>query len=830
MGHYSRPSSPHRWSSPVIYWSLMVVIIGLIIQSSQQLKVNQFEASRQLYPLKSYREVQIYHFVIPNEVLEAKWRFNASTSDASTYKSPLKVYSSQLKVLNLHSCEPMDLTVHIRYGSLPIININNATLPENLMTNDTQQYKIEWKSDSTLNEFNITNPLPGHWFALSYINTKDDRISQKGLEVECQHKLTTSLSFKIFSHLFPNNEIKVLTTTNSLIQTTNVTNFYKFYLKANCFSAKLVISECAQVLPNTNRSATLCPFSLYVRSMAMPSHKDNDYLVDCLQSHNSGDNCLIEMHSLASDSWIYVWIDSSNVDTNQQILFKIQLFIDQNTNCFLMNNQLQTNPTLLSDIITYSSRPTSDNKTTDMFINPPNIDKKYKYISLTRYDTTNSLEFKYSHVDATNLFSNQSVSLFMDIPTDNRSVFEFAIIPLADIGGTLAIDIAISPYINITYQNYSMTACLQYGRIGGIARNGLTDWKECFRTMKVNTSSPQFSAGKGIDTVLIPFPKPGNWFLTLEIQCYLNEEYGVEIDCSDNKTSILLDITSTPCLNSKCSNRGKCYQYFSGGVLFSSCVCKGGWKGWFCNDGSQALQEDQLLLNFLLLTLSNVMFIPAVIVATYRKHFTEALIYLTTMTSSMLYHACDSDYPQSYCLLPVNVLQFGDFYSAILAFWVTLITLANMPDLCRAFFHVFGAILIAFAVETDRTSLLAFALPAGIGAAILIIAWVFRCCKTSCYPPSRLWLFSILPGIALSAGGLVVYAFFETQENYAITHSCWHGIMALALLFLVPSMRTDTEDEEVGGKVSMPNAKLAHVEWRPSHTSFKFLNDDIDML
>jgi hypothetical protein len=59
-----------------------------------------------------------------------------------------------------------------------------------------------------------------------------------------------------------------------------------------------------------------------------------------------------------------------------------------------------------------------------------------------------------------------------------------------------------------------------------------------------------------------------------------------------------------------------------------------GWKGWICNDGSQAIPEDQLLLNFLLLTLSNIMFIPSVILSTYRKHFTEALVYLTTMTSS----------------------------------------------------------------------------------------------------------------------------------------------------------------------------------------------------
>jgi hypothetical protein len=55
-----------------------------------------------------------------------------------------------------------------------------------------------------------------------------------------------------------------------------------------------------------------------------------------------------------------------------------------------------------------------------------------------------------------------------------------------------------------------------------------------------------------------------------------------------------------------------------------------------------------------------------------------------------------------------------------------------------------------------------------------------------------------LPGFALTAGGLVVYAFFETQENYAIMHSCWHAIMALALLFLVPAMNKKKREDDDG--------------------------------
>jgi hypothetical protein len=75
-------------------------------------------------------------------------------------------------------------------------------------------------------------------------------------------------------------------------------------------------------------------------------------------------------------------------------------------------------------------------------------------------------------------------------------------------------------------------------------------------------------------------------------------------------------------------------------------------------------------------------------------------------------------------VLNLNVLQFGDFYTAILSFLVTLVTLANLPDSLKTFFHVFGCIAIAFTVEVDRTSLWAFAVPAGVGFVILLLGWV----------------------------------------------------------------------------------------------------------
>ena len=63
-------------------------------------------------------------------------------------------------------------------------------------------------------------------------------------------------------------------------------------------------------------------------------------------------------------------------------------------------------------------------------------------------------------------------------------------------------------------------------------------------------------------------------------------------------------------------------------MLFSFSV---GYRGWGCTDSYEAVPNWELLLATLLLTLSNLFFFPAVILAIKRRFFAEALIYTFTM-------------------------------------------------------------------------------------------------------------------------------------------------------------------------------------------------------
>ena len=57
--------------------------------------------------------------------------------------------------------------------------------------------------------------------------------------------------------------------------------------------------------------------------------------------------------------------------------------------------------------------------------------------------------------------------------------------------------------------------------------------------------------------------------------------------CSRNTTPVVFSIYSEMCVMGGCGKYGRCYQFFSGGNMFSTCQCFAGYRGWGCTDASQ---------------------------------------------------------------------------------------------------------------------------------------------------------------------------------------------------------------------------------------------------
>ncbi|XP_076346292.1 post-GPI attachment to proteins factor 6-like isoform X3 [Tachypleus tridentatus] len=759
--------------------------------------VNQVFEARELFYYRSYTNVQILHYTIPVQTLVAVWEFKANGSSHCTPK-PVSV---------------LFIVRYLQYGSYPVINPQNETFPPQFHIHRQNLHHVTLQTDSEPVHLNISGPLAGDWFAVAFVAEKSNRIVQKGLYLQCKAWLTSSL------RLQTTEEVLSLSPNQPLSQQVSTLQYYRFYTPRDIWSATVTISSCA-VLPIA--SDVHCPLVLVVKPLALPSveqelNLQEQSVVNCYQTV-SGEVCSTVVTPI-DENWNYILVTVQNAtvefsihveftvcqdDSNKFVLTSEEGF-DIETKETTETPQLSSSLSLQRVVKPVTPIPVFSLRNTSCWRNVP----------LVRHTMAEIFAFRYEPLS---LVNSSFTSSSLHISTEETTLFKFNIYPIQDIGGTLEIKIVLPSTINITRNNITLAACVEYARRPRLSANG-----NCGSEIhnNVNTSSEDHR----VLTMLIPYPEPGPWYLALTPRCYFQENDGnenevVDVRCHSNKAYITMNIRSSSCIQDGCGDHGKCHRYFSGGFIFSTCVCSLGWRGWGCTDDAHAIPDFQLLLGVLLLTLSNIFFIPAIVLSVYRHYYTEALIYFVTMFFSTFYHACDAEM-YSFCIMRLSVLQFCDFYSAILAFWVTLIVMANLPVTLQSLTHMAGAVGITLGVEYDRTGLWVFLVPSGVGLIILTISWVTRCrYQRACYPRKRTWLLCLLPGVIIAVVGLVIFAFLQTDENYKYVHSGWHAAMALSVLFLLPERQEPKDSHEEG----------LHMSWK-QHGSFKFLQDsETDML
>ncbi|XP_039330656.1 transmembrane protein 8B isoform X4 [Saimiri boliviensis] len=194
------------------------------------------------------------------------------------------------------------------------------------------------------------------------------------------------------------------------------------------------------------------------------------------------------------------------------------------------------------------------------------------------------------------------------------------------------------------------------------------------------------------------------------------------VRCRNATAEVRMRTFLSPCVDD-CGPYGQCKLLRTHNYLYAACECKAGWRGWGCTDSADALTYGFQLLSTLLLCLSNLMFLPPVVLAIRSRYVLEAAVYTFTMFFSTFYHACDQPGIVVFCIMDYDVLQFCDFLGSLMSVWVTVIAMARLQPVVKQVLYLLGAMLLSMALQLDRHGLWNLLGPSLFALGILATAW-----------------------------------------------------------------------------------------------------------
>ncbi|XP_071863584.1 post-GPI attachment to proteins factor 6 [Bombus fervidus] len=760
---------------PIRYFSrryLMIlqfhVVLILLLFPAKECTMPEASQEGLLHSFKSYSDIAMFHYTVPKEVLRATWQFAA--------------------FMDGPDCPRRKVHIYLQWGSYPVISINNDTFPNDMYHKRNHTIRIsaittfEPKTSAIIP---VYGPEAGDWFVGAYLSHWDEKVQQQGLGHKCHYSI---------------GSIAVWTQTNSIenipigyqqtLRTKESTSYYKIYVPSGTWNLRVDIWGCNFTVHKSRNVHELCIKNMALKGRSLPvfNHSESFENVNLtmLGSYTFTESSPYE------DSYYYLMIISDSiievnvkvVTSECPIIITEKSFIRQYLDAPLFSKALAQ--LRMKDITKHHSHHGED-KYNESFYNGDVMKNQFR-ISDEYFDDPCFPRYQLARVKHSQIFSgvyllqNREWLTSWIMLTDVHPVItQFDILPLIDIGGTLDISVHLEMDKIATRQLVKVILCVQRGRIPDRIKNNMICEKS---EMSMILSS--FDRHDG--TLLIPYPQPDTWYVSLDATCYFN---GKPVNCEMEEILVSLDIRTRQCVfdgNYPCGHHGICQEIHRDILYYTTCKCFEGYKGWGCTDATSANPESSLITT-LILTLSNGFFIPAIYLAVKRGLYTEGLVYLATMLFSSLYHACDQ-HVMTYCVAKYEVLQYSDFFSSILAFWVTLVAMAEIPIRFVSLCHMFGVLIIAFGVESNKTSLTSILVPFGMGIMIPMGTYAYRCFHLRrLKKPDR--ISKLLAGLTLAIVGLLLFSLVETEANYQYVHSAWHMIIAISLIFLLPPPRLE---------------------------------------
>ncbi|XP_028561801.2 post-GPI attachment to proteins factor 6 [Podarcis muralis] len=678
-----------------------------------------------------YANARLFRFRVPEDTVQLRWLLQASQG-----RGP--------------DCGSTNVTVHFRHGAPPVINPLGTQFPAN--TSVRLAYNLTTTLATLVQNttfINVTGPAAGDWFMVAHLPKAAGKIEVKGISTPCTYSFQPDMF--------------VLRVIDSLILEPDTPAQQTIAQPARPLHAKIFVPGYSAALHfelggcKVNTSSP-CALRVTLGSATLPSRSQK--VLNC-----SGD-CSGVLASPPWEKWLPITVESlSGPGTSVSFQLKASFTVckPDRASSFLsfyhsLNRSQEAplpggspNATLLTGA---GAAHNPLGQSSRCLRNQPVIREDLDVVSL---------HFR--------VLGDVGVPVQAEPP----ALLLFNLNSGMDSGGTLVLNLALNQ-TDWSLGNASVWACLSASSpvLSVNATRGCHTAFSQGYPLNVSTSSPDA-------TLIIPYPETANWFLSLQLLC--PEGVG---ECDKAKAQVSVVTLLSPCFDNcgtygQCSLLGRSYPY-------AGCSCKAGWSGWSCTEDTKAQPVGTQILATLLLTLSNLFFLPAIAVALYHYHLVEASVYAFNMFFSTFYHACDQPGIAVMCIMDYDTLQFCDFFGSVVSIWVTVLCMARLEKTLKYVLCVLGTLFIAMSLQLDRRGVWNMMGPCLVALLIMIAAWVHRgVTRRDCYPPSwKRWAFFLCPGITLAVVAIMVYAFIQTKENYFYTHSIWHILVASSVAFLLP--------------------------------------------
>uniref|UniRef100_A0A3Q1FSZ8 Post-glycosylphosphatidylinositol attachment to proteins 6 n=1 Tax=Acanthochromis polyacanthus TaxID=80966 RepID=A0A3Q1FSZ8_9TELE len=683
-----------------------------------------------------YGNVRLQRFHIPEETAIARWLFSVTKG-------------------HNFNCGQHNVTIHIQWGSPPVINPVTSAFPNSTLWSPCLSLTLPVTSQSSMT-FNISDPAPGDWYVAAHLPEDDGRIEQKGFP-SCSYFFQPQLSVRRAV------DTPVLQQGSFLTQTAAPDSpaRLKLYVPEFASSLSVLVADCS----SEGAESGNCSLVLRIGSASL---QQGPVTVNC-----SGISCSAALSNPPWHTWLRVVVESSQV--NRTLTFSIVsnytvgckpksvgLKADDDISR-LRGNSSDANSTSTGNSSVVTDAATFSNESASLVALLSASACVWSIPVL--YEEVDVLSIRFTPVNGPNISVTNTHPTLLTYPLHIQAT-----------GGTLNLQLTLNSTNATLGNSSSVVACLS----PWAPVTELNHSQPC-RTALFGGYGVAVNASVNKSVLRLPFPQSTTWYLTLQLVCNSS-------NCGNTSVvSVVPEVFISACVED-CGTYGECRLLRSYSYLYAACVCKAGWSGWGCTDDSTAQSYGHQLTSTLLLTLSNLFFLPAIVVAVKRCYITEASIYLFTMFFSTFYHACDQPGVAVLCIMDYDTLQYCDFLGSICAIWVTILCMARIKDTFKYTLFMLGALLIAMSMQLDRKGLWNLLGPILCAILFMVIVWVYRGVRRRhCYPPSwQRWVFYLIPGGLCALIGVCLYIFAETEDNYYYTHSLWHILVASCVVFLLP--------------------------------------------